>query len=119
MVALFGGIEYNKGTRSGGEDKIVWTKLGYFSERKVDYNEEVQEAPCTAPVPGDGLRPGACGNSNKPANSQTPAPGTNTETPAHETETPGETEADPDAIEDSMTSADSKYQVAFVTDVAS
>ena len=52
----------------------------------------------------------ACGNSNKPANSQTPAPGTNTETP-------GETEADPDAIEDSMTSADSKYQVAFVTDV--
>lgn len=53
----------------------------------------------------------ACGNSNKPANSQTPAPGTNTETPAHETE------ADPDAIEDSMTSADSKYQVAFVTDV--
>ena len=50
----------------------------------------------------------ACGNSNKPANSQTPA---------HETETPGETEADPDAIEDSMTSADSKYQVAFVTDV--
>ena len=50
----------------------------------------------------------ACGNSNKPANSQTPAPGTNTETPAHETETPGETEADPDAI---------KYQVAFVTDV--
>ena len=50
----------------------------------------------------------ACGNSNKPAN---------TETPAHETETPGETEADPDAIEDSMTSADSKYQVAFVTDV--
>ena len=50
----------------------------------------------------------ACGNSNKPANSQTPAPGTNTETPAHETETPGETEADPDAIEDSM---------AFVTDV--
>ena len=59
----------------------------------------------------------ACGNSNKPANSQTPAPGTNTETPAHETETPGETEADPDASEDSMTSADSKYQVAFVTDV--
>ena len=59
----------------------------------------------------------ACGNSNKPANSQTPAPGTNTETPANETETPGETEADPDAIEDSMTSADSKYQVAFVTDV--
>ena len=59
----------------------------------------------------------ACGNSNKPANSQTPAPVTNTETPAHETETPGETEADPDAIEDSMTSADSKYQVAFVTDV--
>ena len=52
----------------------------------------------------------ACGNSNKPANSQTPAPGTNTETP-------GETEADPDAIEDSMTSADGKYQVAFVTDV--
>lgn len=59
----------------------------------------------------------ACGNSNKPANSQTPAPGTNTETPAPETETPGETEADPDAIEDSMTSADGKYQVAFVTDV--
>ena len=59
----------------------------------------------------------ACGNSNKPANSQTPAPGTNTETPSHETETPGETEADPDAIEDSMTSADGKYQVAFVTDV--
>ena len=59
----------------------------------------------------------ACGNSNTPANSQTPAPGTNTETPAPETETPGETEADPDAIEDSMTSADSKYQVAFVTDV--
>ena len=52
----------------------------------------------------------ACGNSNKPADSQTPAPGTNTETP-------GETEAEPDAIEDSMTSADSKYQVAFVTDV--
>ena len=52
----------------------------------------------------------ACGNSNKPADSQTPAPGTNTETP-------GETEADPDAIEDSMTSADGKYQVAFVTDV--
>lgn len=59
----------------------------------------------------------ACGNSNKPADSQTPAPDTNTETPAPETETPGETEADPDAIEDSMTSADSKYQVAFVTDV--
>ena len=59
----------------------------------------------------------ACGNSNKPADSQTPAPGTNTETPAPETETPAETEADPDAIEDSMTSADSKYQVAFVTDV--
>lgn len=59
----------------------------------------------------------ACGNSNKPADSQTPAPGTNTETPAPETETPGETEADPDAIKDSMTSADSKYQVAFVTDV--
>ncbi len=57
----------------------------------------------------------ACGNSNKPADSQTPAPGTNTETPAPET--PGETEADPDAIEDSMTSADGKYQVAFVTDV--
>ena len=59
----------------------------------------------------------ACGNSNTPADSQTPAPGTNTETPAPETETPGETEADPDAIEDSMTSADGKYQVAFVTDV--
>ena len=59
----------------------------------------------------------ACGNSNKPADSQTPAPGTNTETPAPETETPGETQADPDAIEDSMTSADGKYQVAFVTDV--
>ena len=59
----------------------------------------------------------ACGNSNKPADSQTPAPGTNTETAAPETETPGETEADPDAIEDSMTSADGKYQVAFVTDV--
>ena len=59
----------------------------------------------------------ACGNSNKPADSQTPAPGTNTESPAPETETPGETEADPDAIEDSMTSADGKYQVAFVTDV--
>ena len=59
----------------------------------------------------------AFGNSNKPADSQTPAPGTNTETPAPETETPGETEADPDAIEDSMTSADGKYQVAFVTDV--
>ncbi len=59
----------------------------------------------------------ACGNSNKPADSQTPAPGTNTETPAPETETPGETEADPDDIEDSMTSADGKYQVAFVTDV--
>ena len=59
----------------------------------------------------------ACGNSNKPADSQTPAPGTNTETPAPETGTPGETEADPDAIEDSMTSADGKYQVAFVTDV--
>ena len=59
----------------------------------------------------------ACGNSNKPADSQTPAPGTNTETPAPETETPGETEVDPDAIEDSMTSADGKYQVAFVTDV--
>lgn len=59
----------------------------------------------------------ACGNSNKPTDSQTPAPGTNTETPAPETETPGETEADPDAIEDSMTSADGKYQVAFVTDV--
>lgn len=59
----------------------------------------------------------ACGNSNKPADSQTPAPGTNTETPAPETETPGETEADPDAIEDSMTSADGKYQVASVTDV--
>lgn len=59
----------------------------------------------------------ACGNSNKPADSQTPAPGTNTETPAPETETTGETEADPDAIEDSMTSADGKYQVAFVTDV--
>ena len=59
----------------------------------------------------------ACGNSNKPADSQTPAPGTNTEPPAPETETPGETEADPDAIEDSMTSADGKYQVAFVTDV--
>ena len=59
----------------------------------------------------------ACGNSNKPADSQTPAPGTNTETPAPETETPGETEADPDAIEDSMTSANGKYQVAFVTDV--
>ena len=59
----------------------------------------------------------ACGNSNKPADSQTPSPGTNTETPAPETETPGETEADPDAIEDSMTSADGKYQVAFVTDV--
>ena len=59
----------------------------------------------------------ACGNSNKPADSQTPAPGTNTETPAPETETPGETEADPDAIEDSMTSAAGKYQVAFVTDV--
>ena len=36
----------------------------------------------------------ACGNSNKPADSQTPAPDTNTETPAPETETPGETEAD-------------------------
>ena len=59
----------------------------------------------------------ACGNSIKPSDSQTPAPGTNTETPAPETETPGETEADPDAIEDSMTSADGKYQVAFVTDV--
>ena len=59
----------------------------------------------------------ACGNSNKPADSQTPAPGTNTETPAPETETPGETEADPVAIEDSMTSADGTYQVAFVTDV--
>lgn len=59
----------------------------------------------------------ACGDSNKPADSQTPAPGTNTETPAPETEAPGETEADPDAIEDSMTSADGKYQVAFVTDV--
>ena len=57
----------------------------------------------------------ACGNSNKPADSQTPAPGTNTETPAPETETPGETEADPDAIEDSMTSADGKYQAVSYT----
>ena len=59
----------------------------------------------------------ACGNSNKPVDIQTPAACTNAETPAPETETPGETEADPDAIEDSMTSADGKYQVAFVTDV--
>ena len=59
----------------------------------------------------------ACGNSNKPANSQTPAPGTNTEPPAPETAPPGAPEAAPDAVEASMTSADSKYQVAFVTDV--
>ena len=52
----------------------------------------------------------ACGNSNKPANSQTLRLAL-TPRPRAETETPGETEADPDAIEDSMTSADSKYQV--------
>ena len=77
------------------------------------YNMGIAEANMTGVAAGLA----ACGNSNKPANSQTPAPGTNTETPAPETETPGETEADPDAIEDSMTSADGKYQVAFVTDV--
>ena len=66
----------------------------------------------------DGLRPGRpAATANKPRRQPDPCAGTNTETPAPETETPGETEADPDAIEDSMTSADGKYQVAFVTDV--
>ncbi|MCI7472100.1 MAG: BMP family ABC transporter substrate-binding protein [Clostridiales bacterium] len=54
----------------------------------------------------------------------TETPGGNTETPGNVETTPGnsetpggETATDPDSIPDTMTSADNKYQVAFVTDV--
>lgn len=60
----------------------------------------------------------ACGETAAPAASEAPAEAT--EAPAETTEAPAEEPAevtDPDAIEDTMTSADGTYEVAFVTDV--
>ena len=64
----------------------------------------------------------ACGNGNQ-GSSETPSGGESTpptqESQAPAEETGGETvdAANPDDIDDNMTSADNKYQVAFVTDV--
>ena len=62
----------------------------------------------------------ACGSGNQggsetPAGGESTPPATESQAPAGETG--GETAADPDAIPDTMTSEDGKYQVAFVTDV--
>ena len=62
----------------------------------------------------------ACGGGNQggsetPAGGESTPPATESQAPAGETG--GETAADPDAIPDTMTSEDGKYQVAFVTDV--
>ena len=60
----------------------------------------------------------ACGETAAPAASEAPAEAT--EAPVETTEAPAEEPAevtDPDAIEDTMTSADGTYEVAFVTDV--
>ena len=60
----------------------------------------------------------ACGNGSQ---GSTETPGGESTPPAVESQAPaetgGETVTDPDAIDDNMTSADNKYQVAFVTDV--
>lgn len=58
---------------------------------------------------GGGTTQTPSGNTETPGNVET-TPG-NSETPG------GETATDPDSIPDTMTSADNKYQVAFVTDV--
>ena len=62
----------------------------------------------------------ACGSGNQggsetPTGGESTPPATESQAPAGETG--GETAADPDAIPDTMTSEDGKYQVAFVTDV--
>lgn len=66
----------------------------------------------------------ACGSNNDPAPTQNasepPASQAGGEDPANTPageENPGSAEADPDKIEDTMTSSDGKYQVAFITDV--
>ena len=58
---------------------------------------------------------GSQGGSETPAGGESTPPATEAQAPAGETG--GETAADPDAIPDTMTSEDGKYQVAFVTDV--
>jgi len=58
----------------------------------------------------------ACGPKNDPS-APTPTPSGNTETPAPATTPAPADDVDPDAIPDNMTSADNKYQVAFITDV--
>ena len=58
---------------------------------------------------------GSQGGSETPAGGESTPPATESQAPAGETG--GETAADPDAIPDTMTSEDGKYQVAFVTDV--
>ena len=61
---------------------------------------------------------------NAPAAEQAPAPQTQSETPGTPEEAPSGTDVpqnenvvDPDQIDDTITSADGKYEVAFVTDV--
>ena len=58
---------------------------------------------------------GTQGSTETPAGSNPPA--TESSAPTGEDPTGGETAVDPDSIPDTMTSADGKYQVAFVTDV--
>ena len=60
----------------------------------------------------------ACGNNDTPAETGSNPPAeTGTETQTPEETTPAEETVNPDDIADTMTSADGKYQVAFVTDV--
>ena len=66
-----------------------------------------------------GLSLVACGNNNTPPaeTGSNPPAETGTETQTPEETTPAEETVNPDDIADTMTSADGKYQVAFVTDV--
>ena len=65
-----------------------------------------------------GLSLVACGNNDTPAETGSNPPAeTGTETQTPEETTPAEETVNPDDIADTMTSADGKYQVAFVTDV--
>ena len=65
-----------------------------------------------------GLSLFACGNNDTPAETGSNPPAeTGTETQTPEETTPAEETVNPDDIADTMTSADGKYQVAFVTDV--
>ena len=65
-----------------------------------------------------GLSLVVCGNNDTPAETGSNPPAeTGTETQTPEETTPAEETVNPDDIADTMTSADGKYQVAFVTDV--